>query len=146
MILVIFEVTPEPERSERYFDLAAELRPELEQVDGFISVERFQSLTTENKYLSLSAWRDRDAVEAWYGSRNHRAAQQEGRESVFKDYRIRVAEVFRDYDMARGRPELAEAGTQRKGLSAARRRGQDRYSNKVAAGLAAGRGRLGRRR
>ena len=107
MILVIFEVVPGPKQAGRYFDIAAELRPELEQVDGFISVERFQSLTTENKYLSLSAWRDRDAVEAWYRSRNHRAAQQEGRQSVFADYRIRVAEVFRDYDMARGRPDTA---------------------------------------
>ncbi len=107
MILVIFEVFPGPERAGRYFDIAAELRPELEQIDGFISVERFQSLTTENKYLSLSAWRDREAVEAWYRSRNHRAAQREGRRSVFTDYRIRVAEVFRDYDMARGRPEPA---------------------------------------
>ena len=104
MIAVIFEV--EPARAQRYFDLAAELAPALREVDGFISVERFQSLSQEGKYLSLSFWRDRDAVEAWYGAEAHRAAQGEGRAGVFRDYRIRVAEVFRDYDMAAGRPEI----------------------------------------
>ena len=104
MIAVIFEVEVEAETGQRYFDLAASLRPELEKVDGFISVERFQSLTTENKYVSLSFWRDRAAVEAWYGHAGHKAAQAEGREAVFRDYRIRVAEVFRDYDLAHGRP------------------------------------------
>ena len=104
MIAVIFEVTVDPERGQRYFDLAAELRPELEQQDGFLSIERFQSLATENKYVSLSFWRDREAVEAWYRRPNHKAAQDEGRRAVFRDYRIRVAEVFRDYDLAQGRP------------------------------------------
>jgi heme-degrading monooxygenase HmoA len=104
MIAVIFEVHLDPDRGERYFDLAAALRPELEAVDGFISVERFQSLTTDGKYLSLSFWRDREAIERWYGNRNHKAAQEEGRSGVFRDYRIRVAEVMRDYDMAAGRP------------------------------------------
>ena len=104
MIAVIFEVELKPERAERYFELAAELRDQLQAIDGFISIERFQSLSTEGKYLSLSIWRDRDAVEAWYQRPDHKAAQGEGRASVFRDYRIRVAEVFRDYDMARGRP------------------------------------------
>jgi len=106
MIAVIFEVSPDPARKQGYFDLAAELKSELEQVDGFISVERFQSLIDENKYLSLSFWRDRDAVEAWYANTNHNAAQSQGRAGIFKDYRIRVAEVFRDYDMAAGRPAV----------------------------------------
>lgn len=104
MIAVIFEVTADPARSERYFELAAELRAQLDEVDGFISIERFQSLVNENKYVSLSFWRDRDAVEAWYARADHRAAQAEGRAGVFVDYRIRVAEVFRDYDMASARP------------------------------------------
>ena len=104
MIAVMFEVELEEERGQRYFDLAAALRPELEQVDGFISVERFQSLVNEGKYLSLSFWRDRAAIEAWFRSPNHGAAQQEGRAGLFRDYRIRVAEVFRDYDLAAGRP------------------------------------------
>lgn len=104
MIAVIFEVHLDPSRGERYFDLAAALRPELEAVDGFISVERFQSLTTDDKYLSLSFWRDHEAVERWYRNHNHKTAQQEGRSGVFRDYRIRVAEVMRDYDMASGRP------------------------------------------
>ena len=106
MIAVIFEVTPHEGRADRYFDLAAALRPELEQIEGFLSVERFQSLTTEGKYVSLSFWRDQEAVEAWYRNARHHAAQEEGRSRVFRDYRIRVAEVIRDYDMAAGRPEV----------------------------------------
>ncbi len=105
MIAVIFEVLPHADKAQQYFDLAAGLRAELEQVDGFVSVERFQSLTTEGKYVSLSFWRDAAAVEAWFAHGGHRAAQAEGRRSIFKDYRIRVAEVLRDYDMAAGRPE-----------------------------------------
>lgn len=105
MIVVIFEVTPEPEQEDRYFELAAQLRDKLDGLDGFISIERFQSLVDENKFVSLSFWRDRDAVENWYRLSDHRDAQQEGRKGIFKDYRIRVAEVFRDYDMAAGRPE-----------------------------------------
>jgi heme-degrading monooxygenase HmoA len=105
MIAVIFEVTVDPERGQRYFDLGAALSAELAEADGFLSIERFQSLTTENKYVSLSFWRDREAVEAWYRRPNHKNAQDEGRQDIFKDYRIRVAEVFRDYDMAGGRPE-----------------------------------------
>lgn len=104
MIAVIFEVTPHPDKADRYFDLAGELRPELEKADGFISIERFESLINEGKYVSLSFWRDKQAVEAWYAVDGHRAAQAEGRSEIFKDYRIRVAEVFRDYDLASGRP------------------------------------------
>ena len=104
MIAVIFEVTLNPEQGQRYFDLAAGLHEELAGIEGFLSIERFQSLTTENKFVSLSFWRDRAAVETWYRRPNHKAAQGEGRAGVFADYRIRVAEVFRDYDMAQGRP------------------------------------------
>jgi len=107
MIAVIFEVDLDPESGQRYFDLAADLRNELQQIDGFLSVERFQSLTTENRYVSLSFWRDRAAVEAWYRRPRHRAAQEEGRAAIFRDYRIRVAEVFRDYDKAAARPPVA---------------------------------------
>jgi heme-degrading monooxygenase HmoA len=105
MIAVIFEVTVDGEKGARYFDLAAGLRQELETVDGFISVERFQSVTDVGKYLSLSFWRDREAIEDWYGRAEHVDAQGQGRAGVFKDYRIRVADVFRDYDMAAGRPK-----------------------------------------
>ena len=104
MIAVIFEVTLDPARGERYFELAAGLREELAEVDGFLSIERFQSLSEDNKFVSLSFWRDREAVEAWYRRPNHRVAQDEGRRGIFQDYRIRVAEVFRDYDLASGRP------------------------------------------
>ena len=106
MIAVIFEVELNPDRAQRYFDLAASLRAELEAIDGFISVERFQSLSTENKYVSLSFWRDREAIEKWYRHGAHGAAQAEGRKQVLDDYRIRVAEVFRDYDLASARPAL----------------------------------------
>ncbi len=104
MIAVIFEFIPDPAHSEQYFDLAAKLRDTVEKVDGFISIERFQSLADENKFVSISFWRDREAVDTWYQVPGHRDAQEEGRQGIFKDYRIRVAEVFRDYDMAQGRP------------------------------------------
>jgi heme-degrading monooxygenase HmoA len=104
MVVVVFEVHLDPAKGDRYFEIAAGLRRELEQVDGFISVERFKSLVTENKYLSLSTWRDEQAVEAWYNVANHKKAQQEGIELLFTDYRIRVASVLRDYSKATGRP------------------------------------------
>ena len=99
MLAVIFEVVPADGQTGVYLDLAAELRPLLSQVDGFISVERFQSLSTPGKILSLSLWRDEAAVAAWRRRVEHRAAQRQGRRSVFREYRIRVAEVLRDYTM-----------------------------------------------
>lgn len=99
MIVVIFEVTPKPGRAQEYFDLAAELRPELEKIDGFISVERFESRTEEGKYLSLSVWRDEEAVRAWRELAEHKAAQDKGKSEIFADYHIRVAEVVRDYGL-----------------------------------------------
>ena len=99
MIAVIFEVVPAPGRRQEYLDLAAQLRPELERVDGFISVERFASLTDESKLLSLSFWRDEDAVRRWRNLESHRAAQARGRGGVFAQYRLRVAQVARDYGM-----------------------------------------------
>ena len=106
MIAVIFEVNVDPVQGERYFELAQALREKLDQADGFISIERFQSLADEDKYVSLSFWRDRKAIEAWYAVPSHRDAQEKGRNGIFQDYRIRVAEVFRDYDLAHGRPAL----------------------------------------
>ena len=99
MIAVIFEVLPFPGRTQEYLDLAADLRPELEKVDGFISIERFASLTNEGKILSLSIWRDEDAVTRWRGLKRHRLAQARGRAGIFADYRLRVAAVIRDYGM-----------------------------------------------
>lgn len=99
MIAVIFEVWPVEAQAERYFDLAAELRPLLEQIDGFISIERFESLATKGKYLSLSFWRDEQAIQKWRELEKHRTAQAEGRKRVFSEYRIRVASVVRDYGM-----------------------------------------------
>jgi len=100
MIAVIFEVFPAPGRKQEYLDIAAELRPELEQQDGFISIERFASLTNEGKVLSLSFWRDEEAVQHWRRCEGHRLAQARGRNGVFADYRLRVAGVLRDYGMS----------------------------------------------
>jgi heme-degrading monooxygenase HmoA len=99
MIAVIFEVTPKEGRAQAYFDLAAQLKATLERMDGFISVERFESLTERGKYLSLSFWRDEPAVAAWRQVEVHRAAQSAGRAGIFKDYRLRVAGVLRDYGL-----------------------------------------------
>ena len=116
MFAVIFEVQPKPGRVQDYLDVAARLRPELEKIDGFLSIERFQSLTTEGKYLSLSFWRDEAAVKRWRSHTQHHEAQAAGRNDIFADYRIRVAEVARDYGMFERReapqhfPEIKRAG------------------------------------
>ena len=99
MIAVIFEVWPNSGRKQDYLAIAARLKPELEKIDGFISVERFQSLSDETKLLSLSFWRDEEAVKRWRNFAEHRAAQRMGREAVFSDYRLRVVSVMRDYGM-----------------------------------------------
>jgi heme-degrading monooxygenase HmoA len=99
MIAVIFEVRPKPGRREEYLGLAADLRPLLEKIDGFISVERFESLTEPGKILSLSFFRDEKAVDAWRNTESHRSVQRKGREVVFENYRLRIAGVIRDYGM-----------------------------------------------
>ena len=99
MIAVIFEVVPAPGRKQEYLDLAASLRPDLERMDGFVSIERFESLTNKGKVLSLSIWRDEDAVKRWRQFEGHRVAQAKGRGGIFADYRLRVASVIRDYGM-----------------------------------------------
>ena len=105
MIAIIFEVWPAPGEQPHYLDLAAALRPELDRIDGFLSVERFESLAQPGKLLSLSFWRDEAAVAAWRNSAAHRKTQAKGRDGVFSDYRLRVAAVMRDYGMM----ERAEA-------------------------------------
>jgi heme-degrading monooxygenase HmoA len=99
MIAVIFEVLPAAGRREDYLDLAAELKPQLERIDGFISVERFQSITDPDKMLSLSFWRDEAALAAWRNHAGHRRTQASGRAGIFQDYRLRIAGVVRDYGM-----------------------------------------------
>ena len=99
MIAVIFEVWPNDKSEKDYFDLASELRPLLERIEGFISIERFESLAKKGKYLSLSFWRDEGAIRAWRNMEQHRNAQAEGRSRIFSGYRIRVATVIRDYGM-----------------------------------------------
>ena len=100
MIAVIFEVTPAAGQRARYLEIAAALKADLEQIDGFISVERFESLSRPGTLLSLSFWRDEEAVMAWRNLESHRRAQAQGRAGVFADYRLRVANVLRDYGMS----------------------------------------------
>lgn len=99
MIAVIFELEPRPGASQRFFELAAELRSELQSIDGFISVERFESLAKPAHYLSLSYWRDEAAVRQWRCHALHRRAQHEGRASVLGSYSLRVATIVREYGM-----------------------------------------------
>jgi heme-degrading monooxygenase HmoA len=96
---VIFEVEPAPGATQDYLDLAAALRTELAAIDGFISIERFESLTHKGKILSLSFWHDEAAIRRWRALQAHREAQARGRKALFSDYRLRVAEVVRDYGM-----------------------------------------------
>jgi len=105
MIAIVFEVWPADGKRDTYLDWAARLRPVLEKQDGFISVERFESLTTPGKMLSLSFWRDEEAVAAWRNHAEHRPAQAAGRKGLFADYRLRVVSVIRDY----GPSDRAEA-------------------------------------
>ena len=100
MIAIVFEVWPTSGRKEDYLAIAAKLKPELEKMDGFISVERFQSLTDPQKLLSLSFWRDEDAVRNWRSQTHHRKSQAAGRGGTFANYRLRIASVVRDYGMA----------------------------------------------
>ena len=103
MIAVIFEVEPYQDKWQEYLDIAAELKPELEKIDGFISIERFQSLVDKNRILSLSFFETEEAVAEWRNLEAHRNAQARGRAGIFKEYRIRIASVLRDYTMtARG--------------------------------------------
>jgi heme-degrading monooxygenase HmoA len=97
VIAVIFEVWPRDEGRQEYLDIAADLRPLLDGIDGFLSIERFESLTQPGKILSLSFWRDEEAVAAWRRVEAHRTAQSRGRGELFADYRLRIATVIRDY-------------------------------------------------
>jgi heme-degrading monooxygenase HmoA len=111
MIAIIFESHPHADQKAAYLDSAAALRPLLEKQDGFISVERFESLTTPGKILSLSFWRDEAAVQKWRNVEAHRSIQALGRTTIFEDYRLRVAEVVRDYGLY-DRREQAPADSQ----------------------------------
>ncbi len=100
MIAVIFEVRPHDATRQTYLDIAAQLRPLLDSIDGFISIERFQSLSDPQKLLSLSFWRDERAVAQWREAEAHRDAQARGRETIFEEYRLRIAGVVRDYGLS----------------------------------------------
>jgi len=109
MIAVIFEVFPADGKREKYLDIAAALKPELSKIKGFISVERFQSLADPNKVLSLSFWEDEESIAQWRNLEQHRNAQKAGRNFVFDDYRLRVANVIRDYGMDSRREAPADS-------------------------------------
>ena len=100
MHVVVFEVTVKPDVGHRYFDIAAELKPELEKIDGFLSVERFESMLTPHKYVSLSFWRDEDSVARWREHGMHQSAQMQGKNEIFADFRISVAEIKRQYTLS----------------------------------------------
>ncbi len=112
MIAVIFEVWPGQGRKDEYLGIAATLRADLVRIDGFISVERFQSLSDSEKLLSLSFWRDEEAVKNWRNHFKHRKSQMKGRSGIFADYRLRVAAVMRDF----GLTERAEVPEDSRGL------------------------------
>jgi heme-degrading monooxygenase HmoA len=99
MIAVIFEVIPSEGKKAEYLEIASQLRPELDKIDGFISIERFQSLNDPEKVLSLSFWKDEESIQQWRSFEMHRWAQSKGRDGIFKDYHLRIAEVKRDYGM-----------------------------------------------
>ena len=99
MIAVIFEVRPKQEHKQQYLNIAAGLKPILEKIDGFISVERFQSLTDDGKILSLSFFENEEAIDRWRQLEAHRNAQEKGRNQLFEDYRLRIAGVIRDYGL-----------------------------------------------
>jgi|SRR5436190_14874484 heme-degrading monooxygenase HmoA len=99
MVAVIFEAVPAEGKKDEYFAIAEKLRPELNKMPGFISIERFQSVANPGKILSLSFWNDEESIAQWRNVEMHRAAQAKGRTSVFSDYRLRVAHVLRDYGM-----------------------------------------------
>jgi heme-degrading monooxygenase HmoA len=99
MIAVIFEFTPAKGRFPEYMDLVGELRKDLDKAEGFISLERFESITTPGKFVSLQFWRDEDAVRKWRNVQKHREAQKKGRAGIFFSYRLRIAQVLRDYTM-----------------------------------------------
>ena len=99
MIAVIFEAQPRPDMKQAYLDAAATLRPLLADIEGFVSIERFESLTHPGKILSLSYWRDEEAVRQWRNIEAHRNIQAAGRNAIFADYQLRVAQVIRSYGM-----------------------------------------------
>ena len=99
MIAVIFEFEPNAGKTDDYLDIASQLRPIVEKIDGFISIERFESLSQPGKILSLSFWRDEEAVNEWRNIAEHRQAQRDGRNGIFSDYRLRIASVIRNYGM-----------------------------------------------
>lgn len=109
MIAVIFEVIPNDSKTQEYLDIAARLRPVLETMQGFISIERFQSLTIPGKILSLSFWKDEESIRQWRNLEAHRIAQSKGREYIFSDYRLRVAIVSRDYGMTERKETPADS-------------------------------------
>ena len=99
MIAVIFEFTPAPGRRQEYLDIAAQLGAELKERDGFISIERFESISAPGRFVSISWWRDEEAVRKWRNLQQHREAQGKGRGGIFTSYRLRVCSVLRDYTM-----------------------------------------------
>ena len=99
MIAVIFEFTPREGRFPEYMELVGQLKPELDKAEGFISLERFESITTPGKFVSLQFWQDEESVKKWRNVQKHREAQAKGRRGIFSGYRLRICQVIRDYGL-----------------------------------------------
>lgn len=99
MIAVIFEFTPAAGRFPEYLQLVEQLAPELEKAEGFVSLERYESITAPGKYVSLQFWKDEASVRKWRNAQLHREAQKKGRGGIFASYRLRIAGVVRDYTL-----------------------------------------------
>jgi len=97
MIAVLFEAMAVSEKRDRYFQLAEQLKPLLSDIDGFISIERFQSTTNPEKFISLSWWKDEEAIKHWKKNVHHKLAQDEGKSTIFSFYKINVLTSTREY-------------------------------------------------
>lgn len=113
MFVVLFEVQPKKSQWDRYLELAGMLRPELEQISGFIDNDRYASEQTAGKLLSLSTWESEKALIRWRTQGLHHDVQQQGRFEVFDDYHLRVGEVATDSqqpDLPKTRFDVTETG------------------------------------
>ena len=97
MVIVVFQFSTKPNMSDEYFNEVELLKKELENEKGFISAERYKSTTDKDSYVSISTWKDKKSVDRWHKNKKHQLSQNKGKEEIFKSFRIRVAEVFKDY-------------------------------------------------
>ena len=97
MIIVVFEFNVNKGREKDYFLEVEKLQTEIQNAEGFIGVDRFESNNTKGYYVSVSSWKDEQSVNKWHKNSKHAIAQNLGKKEIFKSFRIRVAKFFRDY-------------------------------------------------